>query len=169
MERSHRANVPDFGQSRLITRRWKDLMENPLASAPVELLDACLVVEDDSIIRLDIEETLRGFGFRIVLGASTLDAAAELAGTADIRFAVLDYAVGQSNTVAVAEQLVARGIPTVFLSAYGVGLELPAPVAHLDVVSKPFSSAALAEALLRALKATSAAESESIPCICMTG
>ena len=52
-------------------------MDNPLGSAPVELFDACLVVEDDSIIRLDIEETLRGFGLRCVHGASTLEAAIE--------------------------------------------------------------------------------------------
>ena len=38
-------------------------MDNPLASAPAGLLATCLVVEDDSIIRLDLEETLRGFGF----------------------------------------------------------------------------------------------------------
>ena len=30
-------------------------MDNPLNSARVELLDRCLVVEDDSIIRIDLE------------------------------------------------------------------------------------------------------------------
>ena len=49
-------------------------MESLLRSAPAELLDACLVVEDDSIIRLDLEETLRGFGLKRVHGAGTLDA-----------------------------------------------------------------------------------------------
>ncbi len=74
-------------------------MNIPFDSAPVELLDMCLVVEDDSIIRLDIEETLRGFGFRCVLGAATLEAAAEIAETNTLRFAVLDYEVERGNTL----------------------------------------------------------------------
>ena len=112
MERSHRAIVPDQTQARLtLLRREENSMDNPLASGPVGLLGTCLVVEDDSIIRLDIEETLRGFGFSCVLGASTLEAAADIAATAAIGFAVLDYEIGRCNTVALAEQLRAKGVP----------------------------------------------------------
>ncbi len=142
-------------------------MNNPLASVPAELLDGCLVVEDDSIIRLDIEETLRGFGIRCVLGASTIEAAAQIVDKASVRFAVLDYEVGRSNTVAVAGQLVAKGIPAVFLTAYGRGIELPPALAHLQVISKPFSSALLAEALLKAFE--SMKRPESISCVSLPG
>lgn len=135
-------------------------MNNPLASAPVELLDACLVVEDDSIIRLDIEETLRSFGIRCVIGASTIDAAAQIVETASLGFAVLDYEVGRSNTVSIAGQLVAKGIPAVFLTAYGKGIELPPGLTHLQVISKPFSSALLAEALLKAFEAMNEPEED---------
>ena len=129
-------------------------MDNPLGSAPVELFDSCLVVEDDSIIRLDLEETLRGFGLRCVHGASTVEAAMRIAETADIRFAVLDFDLGRGNSVAVAELLLARGIPAVFLTGYGRAIELPPSLHHMQVVAKPFSSELLAKALLTAFGGT---------------
>lgn len=124
-------------------------MDNPLRSAPVELLDSCLVVEDDSIIRLDLEETLRGFGLQSVHGASSLEAAAQIIASSEIRFAVLDFNVGPTNTIPVAEALLARGIPAVFLTAYGAAVELPPGLSHIQVLSKPFSTDLLAEAMLR--------------------
>jgi len=129
-------------------------MEQCLRSALPGPLDQCLVVEDDSIIRLDLEETLKGFGFRHVHGASSLEAAVTIIDTAPICFAVLDYSVGTSNTVTVAEALTARGVPTLFLTAYGTAVELPPSLAHLEVLSKPFSSEILADAMLRVLKLT---------------
>ena len=142
---------------------------DPLASGQAELLGTCLVVEDDSIIRLDIEETLRGFGFSCVLGASTLEAAADIAATAVIGFAVLDYEIGRCNTVELAEQLRARGVPLVFLTAHGHGIELPPSLAGLQVVAKPYSSGILADALLRTYAATGQPIARSIPCISLTG
>ena len=119
-------------------------MEQCLRSARPGPLDQCLVVEDDSIIRLDLEETLKGFGFRHVHGASSLEAAVTIIGAAPICFAVLDYNVGTSNT--------ARGVPALFLTAYGAAVELPPSLSHLEVLSKPFSSEVLADAMLRVLK-----------------
>lgn len=144
-------------------------MDHPFASGPVAYLESCLVVEDDSIIRLDIEETLRGFGFACVFGASTLEAADEIAATATIGFAVLDYEIGRCNTVALAEQLVAKDIPVVFLTAHGNGIELPPSIAGLQVVAKPYSSGILAEALLRTFDAMGRTVARSIPCISLTG
>lgn len=127
-------------------------MDKCLRSARVELLDQCLVVEDNSIIRLDLEETLKGFGLKHVHGASTLEAAAAIIAASPIRFAVLDYNVGTSNTVAMAEALAASGVPALFLTAYGTAVELPPGLAHLQVLAKPFSSDLLAEAMLRELE-----------------
>lgn len=126
-------------------------MESLLRSAQVELLDRCLVVEDDSIIRLDLEETLRGFGLKHVHGAPSLEAAAKIIATSEIRFAVLDYNVGLANTLAVAQSLAERGIPALFLTAYGTSLELPPNLSHVQVLAKPFSSDLLAEAMLKEL------------------
>lgn len=132
-------------------------MERCLHSARVELLDHCLVVEDDSIIRLDLEQTLKGLGLTHVHGASTLEAAAAILEAEPIRFAVLDYVVGGSTTVAVAEALAARGVPMLFLTAYGKSIELPAKLAHLQVLSKPFSTDLLAAAIQHELTCLRAA------------
>lgn len=126
-------------------------MDNPLNSARVELLDRCLVVEDDSIIRIDLEATLRGFGLRHVHAAPTVEAAQSIIANAEIRFAVLDYNVGNVNTVAMAEALAARGVPALFLTAYGTSVELPPSLSHLQVLSKPFSTDLLAAAMLKEL------------------
>lgn len=127
-------------------------MEHLLRSAPAELLDCCLVVEDDSIIRIDLEDMLRSFGLRQVLGASNLPAARRLAETGGIRFAILDYEMGSGNTLEIAETLARRGIPAMFLTGYGSDLELPASLAHLPVLAKPFTPELLADAVLRALR-----------------
>lgn len=137
-------------------------MEQRLRSARVELLDPCLVVEDDSIIRLDLEETLKGFGLRHVHGASTLEDAARIIASSSIRFAVLDYNVGSRNTVAVAEALTARGVPALFLTAYGTSADLPPSLAHLQVLAKPFSSDLLAEAMLRELRGLAAGQAGDV-------
>jgi CheY-like chemotaxis protein len=142
---------------------------DPVTSGQVEMLGTCLVVEDDPLIRLDIEETLRGFGFSCVLGASTLEAATDIAATTAISFAVLDYEIGRCNTVTLAEQLVAKGVPLVFLTAHGNGIELPPSLASLQVVGKPYSSGMLADALLRTFAATGQHFARTIPCISLSG
>lgn len=141
---------------------------HPLASSQVELLGTCLVVEDDPLIRLDVEETLRGFGFNLVLGASTLEAAEDIAATAAISFAVLDYEIGRCTTVALAEQLLASRIPVVFLTAHGLGIELPPSLASQQVVGKPYSSGMLADALVRTFAAMGQTI-RGIPSISITG
>jgi CheY-like chemotaxis protein len=144
-------------------------MDIPFDPAPVELLDMCLVVEDDSIIRLDIEETLRGFGFRCVLGASSLEAAAAIAETASLRFAVLDYEVGRGNTIEAASRLTARGVAAVFLTAHGSSIELPPDLRHLQVIAKPFSSEMLAKALRLTLTDVDLPCARGISCLSATG
>lgn len=137
-------------------------MEERLHAARIELLDQCLVVEDDSIIRLDLEETLKGFGLKHVHGASTLEAAAQIIASSPIRFAVLDFNLGQANTVAVAEALTARGVPAVFLTAYGSAVELPPSLSHVQVLAKPFSSELLVQAMLKELDVLTPAETEAV-------
>ena len=59
----------------------------------------------------------------------------------------------RGNTVDLAEQLVARGIPAVVPHRPWRGIDLPPSLRHLQVIAKPFSSAILADALLAALEA----------------
>jgi DNA-binding response OmpR family regulator len=116
-------------------------------------LDPCLVVEDDSIILLDLEHTLRQFGFSDLRTATTLSKAQMLAADPGIRFAILDYAIGKSNSLDIAETLTARCTPVVFLTAYGEDVELPPVLSNVPVVSKPFTTAQLARVLKSAISA----------------
>jgi DNA-binding response OmpR family regulator len=117
------------------------------------MLEPCLVVEDDSIILLDLEHTLRQFGFIDLRTATTLSKAQMLAADPGIRFAILDYALGKSNSLDIAEKLTARCTPVVFLTAYGEDVELPPVLSNVPVLSKPFTTAQLAKVLNVAISA----------------
>jgi CheY-like chemotaxis protein len=121
-------------------------------ASTLRLLEACLVLEDDSIIRLDIEDTLRQFGMKDIRSAASLTAASSLVFDADIRFAILDYEIGKTNSISIAETLLARGVPMMFLTAYGKDVQLPAALSHIPVLAKPFTTEMLAAAVLAAVK-----------------
>lgn len=116
--------------------------------AVLSQLEPCLVVEDDSIIMLDIEYTLRQLGLTQIHTATTLAKAMSLEDLGDIRFAILDYELGHlANTVPLAEALAKRGISLIFLTAYGANVDLPASLCHVPVLSKPFTTAMMLDML----------------------
>jgi CheY-like chemotaxis protein len=127
-------------------------MQDSLLAPYLCLLKASLVVEDDPIIRLDIQDTLRSLGVQEVRGASTLNTASEMAESTEIGFAILDYELGRDNSLPVAEKLMAKGIPVLFLTAYGKEVGLPPQLSHLTVLAKPFTSRLLVEAVLQSLQ-----------------
>ena len=129
-------------------------MPNRLFVPYIPLLKTTLVVEDNSIIRLDIEETLRSFGIELVSGASTLEAALQMAEVENIGFAILDFEIGRKTSLPVAQRLVQMGIPVLFLTAYGNDVELPPELSHLTILAKPFTTSLLAEGILRSLNVT---------------
>lgn len=141
-------------------------MDNLSASAPAERLPGCLVVEDDPIIRLDLEETLKGFG--CVMGAATLEAAAGIASAGGIGFAILDYELGQHNTMSLAESLIAQGVAVIFLSAHRA-IDLPPLLQHANVIAKPFTSAIMRDAVISALKTAEQPGAKGLSCLCRTG
>jgi CheY-like chemotaxis protein len=127
-----------------------------LAAQPlrdVDLLEPCMVVEDDSIILIDIEHTLRQLGLSDVRTAASLHHGEALAKLPDIRFAILDYELGnQQNSLGLADSLAARGVCVVFLTAHGADVRLPPSLGHVPVLAKPFTTASLLAMLLNAKK-----------------
>src|SRR6267154_1801796 len=87
----------------------------------VESLSLCgrsiLVVEDEPLIALDLEQSLRKAGAR-VLSACTLDRALLLAEHAGLSAAVLDYGLAAGNCGPISERLTQRRIPFVIYSGY---------------------------------------------------
>jgi DNA-binding response OmpR family regulator len=114
-------------------------ISNP--SAPITgSVGPCLVLEDDSIILIDIEYTLHSVGYTDVHTATSLARAEEILDACYPVLALLDFEVGASNSLRLARKLVERQISFLFLTAYGDTVELPDDLRHIPVVSKPFTT-----------------------------
>jgi DNA-binding response OmpR family regulator len=96
-----------------------------------------LVVEDETLITMLLEDILDELGCRVSGSAATLKQALDLAGSADAHAAILDVNLGGDPVFPVAEQLVARNIPIVFASGYGVS-GLPDKWQSFPTLPKPF-------------------------------
>ena len=105
-----------------------------------------LLVEDNMIIAMDGEDALRDLGAE-VLTAAGVGRAREAIAVGPVDLAVLDFNLGSENSLPVADLLVEKGVPFIFATGYGDGLELPARFEHVALVKKPYSGATLAQAL----------------------
>ena len=107
-----------------------------------------LVVEDDPIIALDFEDTIRGFGVTTVRIAANVATALKLIDQRVPQFALLDVGLFREKSFAVAERLEAHTIPFAFVTGYGADAMLPPAFAAKPRLPKPCSADAL-QALLR--------------------
>jgi light-regulated signal transduction histidine kinase (bacteriophytochrome) len=121
----------------------------PVALATPGLLKGrtVLLVEDNMIIAMDGEDALRDLGAEVMTAASVGRAREAIALDAAIDLAVLDFNLGHESSLPVADLLTENGIPFLFATGYGDGLELPARFAQVTLVKKPYSGATLAQAL----------------------
>jgi PAS domain S-box-containing protein len=89
------------------------------ALAPVPI-GGCriMVVEDEALLRVATKEMLEGLGFAVVGPLSTMADAIVAADKGDFDGAVLDVNIGGQPIFPVAELLIARGIPFVFVTGY---------------------------------------------------
>lgn len=97
-----------------------------------------LLVEDEMLIAMMLETTLRGFGWNVVK-ASRVAAGARLATTEAVDAALLDVNVAGEKVVPVARALRERGIPFVFVTGYGDD-GLPSEYDAYPRLRKPFTS-----------------------------
>lgn len=120
----------------------------PVAVASPGLLKdrQVLLVEDNMIIAMDGEDALRDLGAEVQTAAS-IGRAREAIALGPVELAVLDFNLGSETSLPVADLLAERGVPFIFATGYGDGLELPARFAHVTLVKKPYSGATLAQAL----------------------
>lgn len=138
--------------SRHVVSVLPDLMEGerpkPVAAVPPGLLKgrSVLLVEDNMIIAMDGEDALRDLGAE-VLTASNVARARDAIEGGTVDLAVLDFNLGSESSLPVADLLTERGIPFLFATGYGDGLDLPARFTTVTLVKKPYSGATLAQAL----------------------
>lgn len=106
-----------------------------------------LLVEDSMIVALDGEDALRDLGAAEVQTAASVARAEQLLASRSFDFAVLDYNLGSDSSLAIAERLVADGVPFVFATGYGDSLDVPEALRGIGLVKKPFDRRTLAEAI----------------------
>jgi CheY-like chemotaxis protein len=114
-----------------------------------------LLIEDEAIVAMLIEEMLLDFDCHVAARASTLGQALAAARDGDFDVAVLDVNLGGQQSYPVADVLAARRIPFVYLSGYGAGALRPNEPAW-RICRKPFTAAALTDALMATFAAQAA-------------
>jgi len=107
-----------------------------------------LIVEDDPIIALDFEDTILGFGVKVVRCASSVAHALMMIEERVPDFALLDVGLAREKSFDVASRLAALGIPFVFVTGYGRD-RVDAVFADWPRLPKPCSSDALLAVLRR--------------------
>jgi CheY-like chemotaxis protein len=110
-----------------------------------------LVVEDETIVSFLLEDMLAELGCATVLHAGRVGEALDLLRERLPDAAVLDVNLGGEYVYPVATRLAEAQVPFVFTTGYGRA-GIPDDWAARPVVQKPFSIAALAEALHNAMQ-----------------
>lgn len=106
-----------------------------------------LVVEDEYLIALRLEDTLKRFGCRPVGPAFTLEGGLSIARTVTVDAALLDLDLGGKSVLPLVEELKRRGVPIGFVTAYDLE-ELRSPLIEgLPWVHKPFTDEQIRELL----------------------
>jgi len=108
-----------------------------------------LIVEDDPIIALDFEDTILGFGVKLVRTAGNVIRALDMIADRVPDFALLDVGLIRENSFAIAERLAALQIPFVFVTGYAADVRLPAAFADRPRLPKPCPRDVLIMALKR--------------------
>lgn len=102
-----------------------------------------LVVEDDAIQAIDLTETLKEAGARVIGPAWNADTAMQLARSNTFSAAVLDYRLCSRNCMSVANELNQRHTPFIILTAYDAWVRLPHSWHGCRLVTKPANMAKL--------------------------
>lgn len=115
-----------------------------------------LVVEDESLVAMLLETILEDMGCQPVGPVGTIEDALEIVANDEaLDVALLDVNVAGREVFPVAEALRAKDIPFVFSTGYGEGGLGDAWRGH-PTVQKPFTEAAIRQAVARAMNLSDA-------------
>lgn len=119
---------------------------------PPQLLSTAhvLIVEDEALILMDVEDTLREMGFWKVTGVSSVERALKVVNEDEVHLALIDIHIAGGDSYEVAAALKTRGIPFVFSSGME-STEVPHGFATVRFIDKPYDVSVLKTALTSAL------------------
>jgi DNA-binding response OmpR family regulator len=124
-------------------------MEQICQEASVSVLDGSrlLVVEDEFLVLLDLETTLRDAGAADVIAARNVEDGLAAVHDGGFDAAILDVRLGRQNVAPVAQALAERGLPFLFYTGQVSDQPTLGQWPNAAVVAKP----ALASALVAAV------------------
>ncbi len=102
-----------------------------------------LLVEDNMIIALDAEETIRELGVESVRTATGVDRALAAISERTPDFALLDVNLGAETSFKIAERLQAVGVPFAFVTGYSEQVAFPDAFRNTPQLRKPYSNKSL--------------------------
>ena len=108
-----------------------------------------LVVEDESLVALDIETMLEEMGCTVVASVPRLVKALDLVSRLDLDLAVLDINLAGEVVYPLAFRLADRGIPFLFSTGYSTA-DLPPELRDRPILRKPVMLASLKRAVAMA-------------------
>jgi CheY-like chemotaxis protein len=95
------------------------------------------VVEDEYLIRMLLEDMLADLGYEVAAAAGSLAEAGDLAKQTEFDLAILDVNIDGEEVFPIADILIGRGKPFVFVTGYG-GSGLPDHYRGRPTLQKPF-------------------------------
>ena len=110
-----------------------------------------LLVEDDPLIRLDLESSLAELGASVTAASDVRKALTALE-AAKLDFAVLDFELGAETSEPIAEAARAHNIPFLYLSGYSEHDERFSRWPGTRVLAKPLSAARVAYGIQDAME-----------------
>ena len=114
-----------------------------------------IVVEDSFPVAESLKSLLQTTSCDVVGMAGNVQTALDLVASARFDLALLDIDLHGDHVTAVAEAVLARGKPVIFLSGYGDADILPPHLRTLPRLEKPADPTELFDAIARALAVTS--------------
>jgi DNA-binding response OmpR family regulator len=110
-----------------------------------------LIVEDEFLLGFSLLEDLTEAGAEVVGPVSTVDEALQIVASESFDLAVLDINVRGEMSFAVADELLARNVPLIFLTGYDADV-IPDRLQWLPRLGKPYHPKELANALMEAVQ-----------------
>ncbi len=102
-----------------------------------------LIVEDDPIIAFDVEETILGFGVKLVRTASNIAQALSMIAERVPDFTLLDIGLVSEKSFAIAECLAEMNAPFAFMTGYSADHDFPSAFADRPRLIKPTAANSL--------------------------
>jgi len=101
-----------------------------------------LLVEDESMVAMMVEQVLTELGLCVVGPYGTIGDALQAVRESPVDAAILDINLGGESVYPVVDFLTARGVPTAFISGYGVE-SVDRRYGHIPLMQKPIDRQAL--------------------------